>query len=75
MLPPDDVKTPRDRYVAACQFYIAVVSVNIHDANKIPKPVVWRKALNALCSVVPSTRMQRTCLPVGLHHARPMLCS
>lgn len=40
MLPPDDVKTPRDRYVAACQFYIAVFSVIIHDANKIPTPVV-----------------------------------
>jgi DNA-binding MltR family transcriptional regulator len=39
MLPHENVDTPRARYTAACQFYIAAFSLVIHDAKPIPKPV------------------------------------
>ena len=39
MLPHENVDTPRARYTAACQFYIAAFSLFIHDAKPISKPV------------------------------------
>jgi hypothetical protein len=39
MLPHENVDTPRARYTAACQFYIAAFSLVIHDAKPILKPV------------------------------------
>jgi hypothetical protein len=40
MLSMEDIKTPRDRYVAACQFYIAAFSIIIHEAKALPKPLI-----------------------------------
>lgn len=40
MLSAEDIKTPRDRYVAACQFYIAAFSVIIQEPRALPTPLV-----------------------------------
>jgi DNA-binding MltR family transcriptional regulator len=40
LLPNEEVKTPRDRYIAACQFYIAVFSIIIQDQKNLIAPLV-----------------------------------
>jgi hypothetical protein len=40
LLPQEEIDTPRDRYVAACQFYIAVFSIIVQDQKHLSAPLV-----------------------------------
>lgn len=40
LLDPAKIATPRDRFVAACQFFIAAFSIILHGPNNVSKPVV-----------------------------------